>query len=337
MEEIIKEIQNLSGSEAKSLLLNTILRLQLIVDSIAQPEEKVQEVVSLYNELVHPLMKEDVCEEIQEEHEAIHLVCGESTAGTLRYSLGAQHNKIIGFPDSFAMGPLTNLHEEAGCSNRHEWLKDHINMEMDYLEDEYNSRFRKAVEQIKRLPENLPIFIWTADNVNEQIGLRYFVFLLQNHPNEIYVINTSLAYQQLMNTKDVLHTGGVTSEKIRTIYETKRLKRLTSNDRKNFEKEWLQLAKIDGVLRIWKENKIETVPVEYYDSQIISTIKKLHMEQEHVDFIKTIKIIGELLGDVAGQIDYTFLEYRIRSLVYDGILKIKGVPKGMRYYSVMLE
>ncbi|MGP7817661.1 DUF3658 domain-containing protein [Niallia sp. 01092] len=32
----------------------------------------------------------------------------------------------------------------------------------------------------------------------------------------------------------------------------------------------------------------------------------------------------------------SFIEYRIRDLVYSGILKMKGIPKSMRHYRVML-
>jgi hypothetical protein len=32
----------------------------------------------------------------------------------------------------------------------------------------------------------------------------------------------------------------------------------------------------------------------------------------------------------------SFLEYRIRHLVYTGVLELKGIPKSMRHYSVKL-
>jgi len=48
------------------------------------------------------------------------------------------------------------------------------------------------------------------------------------------------------------------------------------------------------------------------------------------------KIIGEVLGLLEGSVFDAFLEYRIRELVYNGVLEIKGIPKDMRSYSVRL-
>jgi hypothetical protein len=39
---------------------------------------------------------------------------------------------------------------------------------------------------------------------------------------------------------------------------------------------------------------------------------------------------GHIVGDA-------FLEYRLRTLINNGVFDIKGVPKGMRYYSVKLK
>ncbi|GAE37611.1 DUF1835 domain-containing protein [Halalkalibacter akibai] len=340
IEELRDNIDKLSNSEAKSVLLQMILRLQVVLESKESQEEKLNEVENLYNEMVHLSQAKDKYEGMQE-HQTIHLVCGESPAGALRYSLGSHQNKIIGFPDFFAEGPLKNLHNEEGFRKRHQWLMEHINMEMDYLEDEYENRFRKAVEQIKNSPENLPIIIWTSENVNEQIGLRYFLYLLQNHDNEIYVINTTLAYKELMDTDEIqyfiFHTGEAHPDQISAMNEQKRSKPLTIEVRHMYQNEWVELSKTDGVLRIWKENKVQTVSEDYFDSQIIHTAKNLHSQQEQVGFMKSGRIIGDLLGHVAGQIGDAFLEYRIRCLVYKGVFEIKGVPKGMRYYSVRLK
>lgn len=340
IEETRNEIQKLSESVAKSLLLNMFIRLQVVLESKESQEEKLNEVENLYNEMVHLSQAKDKYEGMQE-YQAIHLVCGESPAGTLRYSLGSYHNKIIGFPDFFTEGPLQDLHNEEGFQKRHQWLMEHINMEMDYLEDEYEFRFRKALEQINTLPKNLPIIIWTAENANEQIGLRYFLFLLQNHDNDMYIINTTLAYKELMNTEEIQyfihHTGEAHPDQIRTMNEQKRSNPLTKEERKIYQNEWVELSETEGVLRIWKENRIQTVSEDYFDSHIINTYKKLHIQQGNEDFIKTSNIIGELLGDVVGHVGHDFLEYRVRCLIYDGIFEIKGIPKGMRYYSVRLK
>lgn len=156
--------------------------------------------------------------------EAVHIVSGESPAGTLRVGLGRK-NLVIGFPEFFAVGPVSELHKEEGRKHRYQWLKDRIHIPEEYMEEEYGQRVSQVLEQIRDIPEHLPIVIWTAENADEQTGLRYFLHLLKHVPNQIYLINTTLAYQELFNTNDLTyiysHTGEVHPEKICLIYKNK--------------------------------------------------------------------------------------------------------------------
>ncbi|MFZ0443206.1 MAG: DUF3658 domain-containing protein, partial [Bacillus sp. (in: firmicutes)] len=65
--------------------------------------------------------------------------------------------------------------------------------------------------------------------------------------------------------------------------------------------------------------------------------QKLHAEQGQKDFILVAKIIGEVLGLLEGIVFHAFLEYRIRELLYNGVLEIKGIPKDMRSYRVRVK
>ena len=75
-------------------------------------------------------------------------------------------------------------------------------MEMDYMEEEYEQRITKTLEEIDAIPENVPIVIWTAENVEEQMAMRYFMYLLKEKPNDVLLINTSLASQELFTIND---------------------------------------------------------------------------------------------------------------------------------------
>jgi hypothetical protein len=84
-------------------------------------------------------------------------------------------------------------------------------------------------------------------------------------------------------------------------------------------------------------NEIIGVNENHYDPLIINTIEMLHQEQEKKDFIKTGEVIGEILSAMKGGINAFFLEYRIRHLMYSGVLVPKGIPKSMGHYSVKLQ
>ena len=277
---------------------------------------------------------------IEREYNAVHLVCGESPAGSLRVGLGRENKVVIGFPDFFAVGPIQDLHEKEGRKRRYEWLRDHLNYLNNFIEKEYEKRFSKTLAEIDAIPDYVPIVIWTAENADEQTGARYLLYLLKEKRNNIFLINTTIAYQELFNTVKYqyfyFHTGEVLPEKLNIIYQKKLTTPLTIEERTRAEKEWMNLSRTEGAVRIWKDNKIQAVNEDYFDELIISTARKLHTKQEEKDFIKSGRLIGDVLGHMDNNVGDAYLEYRLRHLIHIGVFEINGIPKGMRFYSVKL-
>lgn len=213
-------------------------------------------------------------------------------------------------------------------------------MEMDYLEEEYERKITKTLEEIDAIPGDVPIVIWTAENAEEQTAMRYFMYLLKEKPNEILLINTSLVRQELFTTNDnqhFYHTAMIHPEKLKEMYEKNVAKLLSDEEKSHIRKEWIALSESKAVLRIWQNREITFVNESHFDSFIITTIQKLHAEHGHKDFILAAKIIGEVLNLLEGNVFDAFLEYRIRELVYNGVFEIKGILKDMRSYSVRVK
>ena len=175
IEEIHKSIKDLSVSDAKNLLLSIMFRIKMMQESKNSSEEILEQLNTIYNLFFEVVQNRNLAER---DYSTVHIVCGESPAGSLRVGLGRE-NKIIGFPDFFAVGPICELHQEVGRKYRHEWLQDHLNYSDDYFEEEYENRFSKTLAEIDCLNEEVPIVIWTAENSNEQTGLRYLLYLLK--------------------------------------------------------------------------------------------------------------------------------------------------------------
>ena len=199
VEKLYQSTEKLSGSEARNLLVNMMIKIKNMRDSNDLQEEMMEELYSLYDEILGVSQNK-----MEIEFNTVHIACGESTAGSLRYGLG-RGNKVIGFPDFFSIGPIWKLHNDVGRKHRYEWLKDHINMEMDYMEEEYKQRITKTLEEIDAIPGNVPIVIWIAKNADEQTGMRYFMYLLKEKPNDVFLINTSVAHRELFATNDNQH------------------------------------------------------------------------------------------------------------------------------------
>lgn len=268
----------------------------------------------------------------------VHLVSSESAAGSLRVGLDLP-KIVIGFPDSFSMGPLYNLDEKGGQAFRNEWIYDHINYEQDdYI---YENNFSNTVREIDDIPGHYPIYIWYGENVDEQIGLRFLLFLLRDKTNDVFLLNSTELYEKYVlpngeNLK-IPYTSQIESKDVRILFEMGRENApLSEQSRNQLLEEWFHLAQTKEVLRIWEGNEIKGVHENYYDSMIIDTIEMLHRRQEKKDFILVGMVIGEVLSGAKESMNAFFLEYRIRHLLYSGFLELKGIPKSMRHYSIKL-
>lgn len=335
IKELRSSIEKLSESEAKTFLLHALLRIKMLEESKDSKEQMLEDLYAMYNRIL-TFQKKSL---LDIEYDAVHIVVGEAAAGSLRVGLGHKH-QVIGFPEYFAIGPIWRMHTEEGLRKRYEWLKEHINAPMDYFEEEYQSRIANALGEIDAIPEDVPIVIWTTENANEQTGMRYFIHLLQEKSNDIYTINTTIAFGELFNKENVRyvlkHSGEAHPEQLKFIYEKKLGKPLSLEEKSRLQQEWAALSNTKEVLRIWENRLIKGVPENYFDQFIIETAQKLHTRQENKGFMKAARLIGGVYGLLDDYVNDTFLEYRVRCLLYDQVFEIKGIPKGMRYYSVRL-
>jgi hypothetical protein len=333
LHELKKSIDQLSGNEARTWLLHAFLRLDMLQNSQAAREEIIEEIETMQQELANistPRLK------LRDFH-TVHLVCGDSPAGTLRVGLERNH-QVLGFPEFFQIGPLWNVNKPPGREKRLEWLKDHINFYDDYFEEEYMHRITNLEKEIEDIPENKPIVLWTADNAQEQVFVRYILHSLQNRSNDIYLINTTEAYKELYNTPETFyylhHTAEAAPEKLKRFLEKKVGSPLTNDVIQGYITDWHHLTETKEVLRIWKEGVIKSVPEDYFDEKLIYYAKEAQEEYGAESFIKAGRIIGETYGQLEGIAADVYLEYRLRTLIYQGVFEIKGIPKSLRHYSV---
>lgn len=254
LDELWEAIEKLPEHGAKSYLFHILLRVHLLKNSADSQEE----IMELLNDIQKKIIFYSQEGKLEREYETYHLVCGESPAGALKVGL-SKENKVIGFPDFFSNGPLWKIDEEEGRKKRLEWLMDHINMHEDYLEKEYDRKIASALEEIDAIPAGKPIVIWTADNADEQTGLRYFLHLIRNKDNNVHVINTAQSYKELFPAKKnqvlLRHSSEAAPEKLKIILDKKMGSPLSAEERTAFVLDWQALSKTKEVLRIWEDNE----------------------------------------------------------------------------------
>ncbi|WP_413303583.1 DUF1835 domain-containing protein [Bacillus sp. 1P10SD] len=286
---------------------------------------KINELIRIHRKTSTPIKKNG----------PVHLVSSDSTAGALKVGLD-QPKTVIAFKDLFSIGPLWKLDEKVGQDDRHNWLNENINLEQDDYELE--NHFTKTVLEIEDIPEDVPIYIWTANNGNEQTGLRFLLHILRNKENEIHVANTTELYKQWIHSNDEKpYSNMLHPDHLRVLFEKSQSAiSLTQEERVQLLKEWELLTQSNEILRLWKNGKVTSVPSDYFDEIILETISNLHKKQEAKDFIRTGRVIGETIHKMEEIVGDSYLEYRIRHLIYSGALELKGIPRSMRHYSVKI-
>ncbi|WP_071394780.1 DUF3658 domain-containing protein [Bacillus tuaregi] len=73
------------------------------------------------------------------------------------------------------------------------------------------------------------------------------------------------------------------------------------------------------------------------DDYIIQKAIKLHKQQKKKSFMKSARLIGEVIGYLDQYIGDEYFEYRVRHLIMNGVFEIEGIPKAMWFYSVKLK
>ncbi|MEI0735435.1 DUF3658 domain-containing protein [Paenibacillus sp. JTLBN-2024] len=98
--------------------------------------------------------------------------------------------------------------------------------------------------------------------------------------------------------------------------------------RRQLEDKWLKLSGRHETLRLWEDDDLRSVGVDYLDAYLLRTVEELqHRLPEH-EFIKAARVIGQAIGMWDDYIGDVFFEYRLRHLIYEGRLEIKRRAAG---------
>lgn len=333
-------INDLPEHDAKSFLNLIYLKASMTGESGNTEAQTLDGIQEMYQQLL--AYHEQKNKEWKTDLKTAHIVFGDSIAGALNITLkqiDSNAEQVINISDNFAVGPISQLSESEGILRRYEWLGNHINFDEEYLEN-YQDRFKETIDKIIALPAHVSIVIWVGENAHEQTGLRFVLKLLQEKSHNITNINTTKSISRLFDRADrkiiSLHTGEVAPDKLQVIYENNLTNPLSMSERERLETEWDDLSTKQELLRTWEKGQVRQVAEDFYDELIMEAVRDIHIKREVVDFIRTPRVIGEVIGQANQYISDSYLEYRVRKLAINGVFDIEGVPKGMRYYSVKL-
>lgn len=341
--EMKNAINHLGGESLKSYLGLALTHIKRLKERKDSPEREgaIDELIELYDQLMEYKGKQSFWDP-KPGCTHVHIVVGESFAGGMAQALKglgwAERHKLIVMEENYAIGPIGKLDSPEGRKARSDWFQNNITEALeayDHFEEEYND----WLDQLKQIPEQAEVIIWTSRSVREQFGMRHAVHILRHNQNTIRVCDACAICEALYYRPDASieyrHSGEIPPDKLReALRRMDDSGKLSAADIERLSKEWLDVSEQGGILRIWQNDAFQEVPADYYDSYLLEKLDKIKPPKSDNGFVKSARLIGEAIGYCEQDIGYSYFEYRLRELIYAGVLDIKGVPAAMRYYSI---
>ena len=262
-----------------------------------------------------------------------HIIFGESAAGSMTYAFKNEKQEIIAFPGFLGEGPIQALLTDEGLSERANWLGKAFRMDGS----EWALHFSQALKQLEAVHEEEPVLVWASENAAEQFGLRLVCYVLQAKKCPIYFCDT---YENMLHMHrarnlqmEIRHTGEVSSQQLRTMYNEKQYSQLTIQQITTFAKQAENLMQGDSVLRTWRRGEIFE-DVETRDDELILHYLNALLQESDEQFLRAPRLIGHVLGFSVHDITDTWIEYRLLTLIKQGVVHYRGDLRQMRSYEV---
>ena len=275
----------------------------------------------------------------------VHIVFSLSNAGSLKVTLSEigkrQESKVLAFNDLFSIGPIMHLDKEEGQQSRLLWMMERFS---NYKFDGFINRehqISRMIEVIATIPEDKSVSIWCGDNAHDQTGLRFALYLLKERKQPVRVVNVSEAYGEIsahMQEKLTPYIQSLIEKELYTeiVKGCNDVMPLDSDRRRCLESEWVDISSQGHMLRLWQDGEIKGREEDELDGIILAAVSKLQEEESKDGFVKTGSVVAKVFENARQFVGSSFIEYRIWTLISDGILTFKGLPGAMHQYSVRI-
>lgn len=341
LRSIKKAIDSLGHAELRSYLSFILAEIKLLRDQAESREDSIAKLLELYDGLMELQQQRGFWNPVPAcTH--VHVVIGDSFAGSMKYALKelgwAESHKVITLRENYAIGPLDRLDSPEGRMARSDWFRDHITEAFEHY-TEVEEEYSELLDKLAQIPEQARIMIWTSSNACEQTGMRHALHLLQSKRNTLAVYDACVICEELYNRPDARieyrRSGEVPPDKLKeALRRMEESSTLNNAELMRLVREWEAISEQTATLRIWRDGAVLGVTADYFDSYLLDKLDKLKPPAGDHGFVKAARVIGEAIGYCDQYVGDSYFEYRLRELIYNGTLEIKGLPAAMRFYSV---
>ncbi|MFC4102099.1 DUF1835 domain-containing protein [Paenibacillus xanthanilyticus] len=275
----------------------------------------------------------------------VHLVFSMSDAGSLKVTLSKlgmrEESQVLAFDEQFSIAPIWRLDTKEGQQHRELWLMQHIPELGFRLSNNRDHRIGRMLETIYAIPASKTITIWCADNAHDQTGVRFVLHLLRGRKQAIRIANVSEMFVEAFGDEGgrfepPFAQGQMAREQyVELVRRSIELPLLGEEERRRYEAEWLELARGQEALRLWRDGRIVSCAVDELDEVILNTVAELQAgTSEDGAYVKAGTLLVRLLERERQALGDSFLQERLWHLIGEGKLAFSGLPGAVHRFGV---
>ncbi len=263
----------------------------------------------------------------------MHIVFGATTKSLLNSAFEYTPSHLLGLDDDLMSGPLGEFSDVKTMALRASWWPTlAFGPARAFLTEALQENWTAFWSAIAALTSNDSLVIWAADNPTEQTGLLAVLAAVEPTIPVSVIHVTRASEDRYPRSVPIYHTVNLRAEHFGSLASAQ--ERLSSQQRINLLNNWSQLLRDDGILRQYAPTgSVTTVSPCTWDPFILEQAKNIGMEHH---WVRTVRLVGECLGNQHQCISDLFIFWRIRCLIERNLLWCRGPLDSMRTSTVAL-
>lgn len=235
--------------------------------------------------------------------------------------------------DDYAVGPLAGIRTPEGHEARREWWRGVLQGgDYDGLVDKGLVDDPAVLAHLRQSLEADPsetLWIWAAQNKHDVSGYYWLVSHLEAFQGRVFIL-------YLNNLPFINERGGIFYPKWmheippREYLKARKLARpVTPVEFENDVEEWRRLCGEETGIRLLDGGKkLVRKGLDFYDSEILRHVG--------ADWQKATRVISQVLVKGSETTGDAYLLWRIKTMIADGRLEVRGTPAHMRDFEVRI-
>jgi hypothetical protein len=252
----------------------------------------------------------------------IHLVFNTADIAALEAAIELDESlsgKVVEIKDDYAVGPLLDIYDTEGYQQRRDWWLQVLELspyteQLDIVDDKLTVH---NILNALNHDENEEVWIWMGQNVHDVCGYYWFMSQCKEYQGRIQVLY--LNNLPFLNEKGQLfYPTHLSQIQPKEFLKAKKLARpITLSEFELDPDEWKKICvENEGVRFLEGGKKIVSMPIHFYDKEILSLLTKQAQ--------KLPSLLVHILTKMKVKTGDAFIVFRLKALAEEGKIVFVG-------------